>query len=64
MVKKSETAVVGVGDQEALYAGEILVFGGFQNGGPWGGGPGRFGRWRILRLFELIYGYKPNFRKR
>ena len=26
MVKKSETAVVGVGDQEALFAGEILVF--------------------------------------
>ena len=41
-VKKNETAFVGVGDQEALYAAEIFFFGGIQNGGPRVGGPGGF----------------------
>ena len=31
-----------MGDQGALFAGEILVFGGPRNGGRRGGGPGRF----------------------
>ena len=31
-----------MGGQGALFAGEILVFGGPRNGGRWGGGPGRF----------------------
>ena len=30
------------GGPGALFAGEILVFGGPRNGGRWGGGPGRF----------------------
>ena len=41
-LKKSETAFVGEGGRNRYMRAESLFFAGFQNGGPIGGGPGRF----------------------
>ena len=59
--QKSKTAFVGVGDRKASNTGEIFVFEGFQNDGRRGGGPEDFVCYRILPLFELIYGYSMRF---
>ena len=63
VVKKRETAFAGAGARKHYMRAKSLFLDGFRTADPGVGDREDFCRYRILLLFEIIYGYRPNSRE-